>query len=108
MSKIVIDQQAMENIQANLVLAGANIDTVANGAYVTQDMFPLSHSSLAGELNDLLGTLAQCATLMASVLRGTANFFATAIQGFSDWDYDTAKQAYELALTGTPNELPNR
>lgn len=90
MGKIVIDYHELQNIQQTLLGAAARLSEVANGAYVTGDVFLESTGDTAAAWQDLLDVLAESATNLFTLLMEAAHYFELVIDGFQNWDKEQA------------------
>jgi len=99
--KVVIDHDRVETLKLSLIQTGANLSEVANGAYVTQNMFLESQSQAAEAMNKVLPVLADCATRMYNCCMTMAAFLSRVVEGTDEWDYEMALKSYLLGVQNT-------
>ncbi len=100
--KITITYASLAMLQLKLVKSATSLSEVANGAYVTQDMFPESTGETAYEMNRINQVLAASATAMWDLYMHTASRFGEWIEKFTMADLKMAQQAYATHLAPGP------
>lgn len=102
MSKITFQADKLLNLQHEMTMVGAALSEVANGAYVSGNLFTESRGASVGQMNELCPLLADSATVLYDVCVAISEYFATIIEKMDEWDLQSAIHA-ELIEHPRPN-----
>ena len=93
--KLTISYDALQSLQAELSGVGLELATVADGVYVTQNLFSESSSAAGDSMCELLGVLAASASIMMDTCYKLAAYLEKIINGFKAADFELTMPDFE-------------
>ena len=103
---IHINYDALDTLKSEFLAVAGQLSDVANGAYVTANMFAQSRSAAARQLSELLSVLASSASTLLETCRKLAAYCDIIKASFKAWEAEHTLMKDERCWAQPPNQNP--